>query len=70
MIPIINHLTNTDGSFLNNMQRVYSTLIGISTHFTTVVQIWHYMTRVEYNEYNAELINKCLTLRIIDTFFF
>ena len=27
------------------------------------------MTRVEHNEYNAESINKYLTLRIRDTFF-
>ena len=46
MRPIISVLTNTDGSFLNNMQRVYSTIVGISPNFTTVVQLWHDKSRV------------------------
>ena len=54
MRPITSLLANTDGSFLNNLPRGYSTLVGISPNFTTVVQIR--MTRIVYNEYNAELI--------------
>ena len=54
MRPIISLLANMDGSFLNNMQRVYSTLVGISPNFTTVVQIRYGKSRI-YDEYNAEL---------------
>ena len=44
--PIIRLLANTDSSFLNNMQRLYSTLVGISPNFTTVIQIMHDKSRV------------------------
>ena len=44
--PIISIFANTDGSFLNNVQRVYSALVGISPNVTTVVQIWHDKSRV------------------------
>ena len=45
MRPIISLLTNTDGMFLNDVQRVYSTLVDISPHFTTVVKIKHDKSR-------------------------
>ena len=38
MRPIISLLANTDGSFLNNVQRVYSNLVGIYQNVTTVSQ--------------------------------
>ena len=46
MRPIISPLANTDSSFLYNMHMLYSTLVGISTNFTTVVQIRHDKSRV------------------------
>ena len=46
MRPIISLLANTDSSFLNNKQRLYSSLVGISPNFTTVVQIRHDKSRV------------------------
>ena len=39
MRPIISLLANTNSSFLNSMQRLYSTLVGIPPNVTTVVQI-------------------------------
>ena len=41
MRPIISFLANTNSSFLNIVQSVYSTLVGISPNFTRVVQIRH-----------------------------
>ena len=41
MRPIISLLANTDSSFLNNMQKLYTTLVGVSPNVTTVVQIRH-----------------------------
>ena len=46
MRHIISLFANTDSSFLNNMQRLYSTLVGISPNSTTVVQIRHDKSRV------------------------
>ena len=46
MRPIISLLANTDSDFLNNMQRLYSTLVGISPNFATVVLKKHDKSRV------------------------
>ena len=64
MIPIISLLANRNGSFLINVQRLYSTLVCIPHNFTTVVHVGR--DKVECYDYNARLIK---TLRFIDIIF-
>ena len=65
MRPIISLLTNTDSSFLNTYaEGVFDSCRYFPKFHNSSSDIRHVKSRV-YNEYNAESINTCLTLRII-----
>ena len=69
MGPIIYISTNPNCLFLNNIQRMNTTLVRIAPCFTTVTQIRQNESTIYSRLYKALLVSKCLTLYITETFF-